>query len=639
MVSQLNNFIVYNAPAGSGKTTTIKKIVKEFQVSNPDKNVMCITYTNRAADELIGKINNKRVFCSTIHGCLNYLFKPYFKHSKIIELYLDVFNETINNRIENINQDTKIELSNNKYKEKYGDLSFELIHQNLKEITYGEVPFSSYYYGVLSHDDLLIFCNEIIKKFPKIRSKIYLKYKLIFIDEYQDTSSEVLNLFYEALKNTDTTLYLMGDKMQQIYNNYNGGFDDKLALCKQKSLQTNYRSSSEIVDILNKIYNNPQYNQTSFSGSYGDLPKIILYKDNIKEKLEEIKKDNPDLLVLYLLNSNKYNEIGAYDLYSKVNKMDKYKFGSKYSANDILGDNSIDNPDKLFRLLFLTCEIVNLFKCNQIGKLIHLIKNNKSFKNKNISLKNHCDKKIVFENLNALAKEFESDISIEEFLNYLVENNWINDINLILEEIDYNDVIKVKLKELINIDVFLKDPLISTQHGVKGESHDTVAFVSSDSQNLNVKMKEFFMLFSDGQISLTELECFEKTYKELLDSIKIEVAVNKISDLKANQFKEHHSKISSMINKFSENNIDNIYYKVLLEKNFNHYIEKNNVTNLTKAIKENNLTGVITAYKLFYVGCSRAKKKLYVYINEDMIEVFKDKFIEKMKNIGFYIID
>ena len=75
MVNGIDNFIIYNAPAGSGKTTTIKKMVRNFQVNEPDKNIMCITFTNRAADELMSKINNKKIYCSTIHGCLNYLFK------------------------------------------------------------------------------------------------------------------------------------------------------------------------------------------------------------------------------------------------------------------------------------------------------------------------------------------------------------------------------------------------------------------------------------------------------------------------------------------------------------------------------------------------------------------------------------
>lgn len=637
MVNGIDNFIIYNAPAGSGKTTTIKKMVRNFQVNEPDKNIMCITFTNRAADELMSKINNKKIYCSTIHGCLNYLFKPYFKHPEIIKLYFEVFKNEINKRIDNVEKDTKRQASNEKYIEKYGELKFDTLRNNIKEITYGEIPFSSYYYGILSHDDLLIFCNEIIKKFPKIRNKIKLKYKRIFIDEYQDTSSEVLYLFYEALKDSNSTLYVFGDKMQQIYNNYDGKFDDKFSLFQEKSLNINYRSSSEIVGVLNKIYNNSKYNQSSYNGPTNITPTIILYKNNLSEILEKDKNKNSDLLVLYLLNSEKYKEIDAYNLYSQVNSMEKYNYHSRYRVNNILENNSIDNPDKLFRLLFLVCELVKLFENNQIGRFIHLVKNNSLFEKKNVSLKNHGDKIIVYNKIKKLIDEFYSDVSIEEFVNYLVENKWIKNFSSIIEDLDYANVLKVKLEELISIDRFLRNPLISTQHGVKGESHDSVAFISADSSNPNVKMTDFYRLYSSGDVSVTDLEDFNKKYMCFLMKLKNELSIDRISNLKAAEYKLNNIKILSMVKEYIEENKDSIYYQVLLEKDINDYLLSDNLTKFKSAIKENKLSGVITAYKLFYVGCSRARKILYIYVKEDMIKDFKSRFIDKMKNIGFVI--
>lgn len=47
-----NNIFLVNAPAGSGKTTTIRKMVEKHLRDYPDDNILCITYTNRAAEEL-----------------------------------------------------------------------------------------------------------------------------------------------------------------------------------------------------------------------------------------------------------------------------------------------------------------------------------------------------------------------------------------------------------------------------------------------------------------------------------------------------------------------------------------------------------------------------------------------------------
>ena len=78
MASKLNNCYLINAPAGSGKTTEIKSMVQRCIIDNPKDNILCITYTNRAADELSKGILSKNVFIGTIHSFLHFFLKPYF---------------------------------------------------------------------------------------------------------------------------------------------------------------------------------------------------------------------------------------------------------------------------------------------------------------------------------------------------------------------------------------------------------------------------------------------------------------------------------------------------------------------------------------------------------------------------------
>ncbi|WP_206538666.1 hypothetical protein, partial [Eubacterium sp. ER2] len=49
------------------------------------------------------------------------------------------------------------------------------------------------------------------------------------------------------------------------------------------------------------------------------------------------------------------------------------------------------------------------------------------------------------------------------------------------------------------------------------------------------------------------------------------------------------------------------------------------------------IEGILTAYKLFYVGCSRARKNLIIVVDENRIAQFKDAFIGKVKKIGFSV--
>lgn len=57
-----NNIFLVNAPAGSGKTTTIRRMVERHLRENPNDNILCVTYTNRAAEELGKDIDSKNVF-------------------------------------------------------------------------------------------------------------------------------------------------------------------------------------------------------------------------------------------------------------------------------------------------------------------------------------------------------------------------------------------------------------------------------------------------------------------------------------------------------------------------------------------------------------------------------------------------
>ena len=124
MANKLNNCYLINAPAGSGKTTEIKSIVQRCIIDNPKDNILCITYTNRAADELSKGILSKNVFIGTIHSFLHFFLKPYFAHQDILELYFEIYGAQISERIDNKGQKESIAESNARYIERYGKLDY-----------------------------------------------------------------------------------------------------------------------------------------------------------------------------------------------------------------------------------------------------------------------------------------------------------------------------------------------------------------------------------------------------------------------------------------------------------------------------------------------------------------------------------
>lgn len=192
MVSEIkrNNKHLINAPAGSGKTTYIREQLKSICLYKPKSKILCITYTNRAADELKKDLNSDNITVSTIHAYVNDLISPFYSQKEAIDLYWEIYGTKINERIANTT-DNHVRESNQYYIDKYGELTENSVRKNLLTLSYGETPFTSLYTGKLSHDDLLMFANRLIKKYPVLLRKIGDKYNYIFIDEYQDTSDYV----------------------------------------------------------------------------------------------------------------------------------------------------------------------------------------------------------------------------------------------------------------------------------------------------------------------------------------------------------------------------------------------------------------------------------------------------------------
>lgn len=643
MASKINNMYLVNAPAGSGKTTKIKTMITKQIIEKPNDNILCITYTKRATDELKKDLKYKGLEVSTIHSFLNKFLKIYYCNDEIINLYFEVFGERINQSILNSDGKDNIKLQNEKYISKFQELNLEFLKRNIKNIYYNESSFDHLYYGGLSHDSLILFAEKVFLKFPKINKRLTQKYQVIFIDEYQDSSSNVLKTFYNACKNTNTKLYLLGDKMQQIYKNYNGAFEKELkTLNYDIKLEINHRSSLDIVNILNKIYNNPEFKQLPFEKNLiikpDHKPRVII-TNNLHEKVKYYHSQNPNALRLYLLNHQKFNSIGASQLYAEYNKLEKYKFPRQPGPVDVLTDNSTSNTDALLKLLFIIDEIVCNLKGSNLGIVLQIMKNHKKIFNRKYVLIDSHEKRVLISNtLKKLLGEYESECIIREFLETLqsldlVEKNYID---AILEE--YTEVLSINLKEFKSLCIYLKNPNISTQHGVKGESHDSVFFIAEDSiRTPLVYMNDFFKVWSQIDLNLAEFEEFYYEYLHYINETNILLGY-RAKDFKNDEFKKHigdiENRILTLISKFE----DNILFEKICLEDYQNYLGNPIVTKFKKCFNENKVYGILSAYKLFYVGCSRARRNLTIFIEESKINDFKDKLIEKFSIIGFDIV-
>ncbi|HWO78442.1 MAG TPA: UvrD-helicase domain-containing protein [Bacillus sp. (in: firmicutes)] len=252
------SFII-EAGAGSGKTWTLVQSLKYVISRNESfyrkkhKKLACITYTNVAKEEIISRINgNEIVEVKTIHDFLWRIIEPFQSELK---------NELLIHLKAKLEKDRDIVRTSKVTTQKYKDAEAAIVKnseriealENLKSrIQYNEN--ANYKKGIISHDVMLEISRQIIKRNKVIKKIIQDTYPIIFIDEYQDTKDVVANVLLEDIKsNTKIIFGLFGDYHQQIYGGSIGKIDPIKYGLKSIQKTENYRCSTEVIYLLNKL--------------------------------------------------------------------------------------------------------------------------------------------------------------------------------------------------------------------------------------------------------------------------------------------------------------------------------------------------------------------------------------------------
>lgn len=144
---------------------------------------------------------------------------------------------------------------------------------------------------------------------------LHLPYKLILIDEFQDTSPVRFALIQEILKQTDASLCVVGDDYQSIYH-FSGCDLDLFLNFKQLfpdaciyKLQKTYRHSEELSAISGHfVLKNPYQIQKEFhSNTHEKYPIHIVYYQNVDTILKKIIHKIPKDKKIYLLGRNHFD--------------------------------------------------------------------------------------------------------------------------------------------------------------------------------------------------------------------------------------------------------------------------------------------------------------------------------------------
>ena len=229
-----NNFLL-SGGAGSGKTYSLVQVIRETIRQNPTAQIACMTYTNAAVREISERVNHTNLTVSTIHDFFWDNIKSYQKELK--KAAIELINAPDVKRFNSPDEDV--------------DLDYFVD----KDIQYKE--FTLMREGIISHDEVLTIANYIFKKNIKICDILKDKYPFIFLDEYQDTAPEVVEILLSHLSQSlkKNIIGFFGDAMQSIYDDGIGNLAvyqaQNVVLEVQK--EQNRRNPRLIYELANKL--------------------------------------------------------------------------------------------------------------------------------------------------------------------------------------------------------------------------------------------------------------------------------------------------------------------------------------------------------------------------------------------------
>ena len=353
----------------------------------PAENLLAITFTNKAANEMKERLERKYGISSTQLWALTF----HATCVRILRMYADILGYTRNFTIYDDNDSQKLIDSIIKKKnldEKYNSKVIARVISRAKtsledcrNYTYdGEFPKLPEIYAqyceelkkanAFDFDDLLLYTVKLLSENERIRKNLHNRFKYVLVDEYQDTNNLQFKLI--SLLALDGNICVVGDDDQSIYRFMGASVENILAFDKHFEgtqiirLEQNYRSTQTILNAANAVIaNNAKRKGKNMWTTNDEGDKITIcnlpsqYEESefiVKSILTGISTQNRsynDFCVLYRTNA----QSTSVEMALKGNGIPYKVFGGqpffkRKEIQDILAYfNVINNPNDRTRLV------------------------------------------------------------------------------------------------------------------------------------------------------------------------------------------------------------------------------------------------------------------------------------------------
>lgn len=303
--------LLVKASAGSGKTRILTERVRYLLTEKKDKffSVLCLTFTNKAADEMKGRLEGvpklkDRTFIGNFHDfCLSQILRKQ-RHEIGLEAIPHIFDEDDKKKIilEVIAQRDDLKamyaFPNIEYPKDKAKKQRELIEKCIDFISNGKrklitIPEHITEWGnwreqntflyknyneilqsqnAMDYDDILLYAYRILTERPAVANIYRRTYKYILVDEAQDLNFAQYQILRAICGETHKNVLFVGDSNQAIYA-FNGAnikfmLEDFVSDFKAdvKEIPHNFRSSTKVLELAHHIRSNNGMPNNYFEG-------------------------------------------------------------------------------------------------------------------------------------------------------------------------------------------------------------------------------------------------------------------------------------------------------------------------------------------------------------------------------------
>jgi DNA helicase-2/ATP-dependent DNA helicase PcrA len=379
-VTHVNGSALVLAGPGSGKTTVItaRTAYLCLEIGINPKNILTMTFGRLSTsdmktrfDRLFGQEVTEKVRFSTLHSFCNRVLHDYERRQgqrfRLIEsdeeeeskqqILRGIYQEINQLKINDDELETLISEIGLVKNRMIKDLELVESFTTTKNIKLIYQAYESYKKENLymDYDDMLTYAYVILRKCPDILEYYKKLYQFIQIDEGQDLSKiqfEILNLLVDQNKQN---LFIVADDDQSIYAfrgaepEYILNIKDRYDNCNIFKLETNYRSSKNIVEISSRFIkkNMRRFDKNHNTNNEGATDPVIIGVENESEqtsllllKIAQIKSESPDSSIAVIYRNN-LSSLAIVDALERQNinfkiRQNRLHFFSNWSVQDII---------------------------------------------------------------------------------------------------------------------------------------------------------------------------------------------------------------------------------------------------------------------------------------------------------------